>query len=175
MQEVQRTVPVSLATQNGDPGPSPFSPPRLSIIVLPFANLGGNAAQHHFVDGVTESLTTDLSRIDGSFVIGRHTAFAYKDKAADLKQIGRELNVRYILKGSVQRAGNQLRVNVRLVDAQDGNHIWADRFDKPVANLFDIMVIDRRCGQNDPTAVPMAITAASAATEFTIPTMMMSR
>ena len=75
----------------------------------------------------------------------------------------------------MQSAGNQLRVNVRLVDAQDGNHIWADRFDKPVANLFDIMVIDRRCGQNDPTAVPMAITAASAATEFTIPTMMMSR
>ena len=84
------------------------APPRLSIVVLPFANLGGDPEQEYFVDGVTESLTTDLSRISGSFVIGRHTAFSYKGKAVDLKQIGRELGVRYVLEGSVQRGGSRL-------------------------------------------------------------------
>jgi class 3 adenylate cyclase len=91
------------------------SAPRLSIVVLPFANIGGDPDQDYFADGVTESLTTDLSRIRGSFVIGRHTAFTYKGKAVDLKQIGRELNVRYVLEGSVQRGGNRLRVNVQLI------------------------------------------------------------
>jgi TolB-like protein/class 3 adenylate cyclase len=113
-------------------------PPRLSIVVLPFANLGGDAEQDHFVDGVTESLTTDLSRIRGSFVIGRNTAFTYKGKAVDLKQIGSELNVRYILEGSVQRGGNRMRVNVQLIDTASGNHLWAERFDKPLADLFDM-------------------------------------
>ena len=116
----------------------PTSAPRLSIVVLPFANIGGDPEQDYFVDGVTESLTTDLSRISGSFVIGRHTAFTYKGKAVDLKQIGRELNVRYVLEGSVQRGGNRLRVNVQLIDAETGNHLWAERFDKPVADLFDM-------------------------------------
>jgi TolB-like protein len=106
--------------------------------VLPFANLSGNPEQDDFVDGVTESLTTDLSRISGSFVIGRHTAFTYKGKAVDLKQIGRELNVRYVLEGSVQRSGKRLRVNVQLIDAESGKHLWAERFDKPVADLFDM-------------------------------------
>jgi tetratricopeptide (TPR) repeat protein len=84
------------------------------------------------------ALTTDLSRISGSFVIGRHTAFTYKGKAADLKKIGRELNVRYVLEGSVQRGGNRLRVNAQLVDAETGNNLWAERFEKPVADLFDM-------------------------------------
>jgi TolB-like protein/Flp pilus assembly protein TadD len=106
--------------------------------VLPFANLSGDPEQDYFVDGVTESLTTDLSRIRGSFVIGRHTAFTYKGKAVDLKQIGHELNVRYALEGLVQRGGNRLRVNVQLIDARTGSHLWADRFDKPVADLFDM-------------------------------------
>jgi TolB-like protein len=106
--------------------------------VLPFANLSGDPEQDYFVDGVTESLTTDLSRISGSFVIGRHTAFTYKGKAVDLKKIGRELNVRYVLEGSVQRSGNRLRVNVQLIDAEPGNHLWAERFDKPIADLFDM-------------------------------------
>ncbi len=118
--------------------PSPPSAPRLSIVVLPFANMGSDPEQDYFVDGVTESLTTDLSRIRGSFVIGRHTAFTYKGKALDLKKIGRELNVRYVLEGSVQRSGNRLRVNVQLIDAESGNHLWAERFDKPVADLFDM-------------------------------------
>ena len=106
--------------------------------MLPFTNLSGDAERDYFVDGVTESLTTDLSRISGSFVIGRHTAFTYKGKVVDLKQIGRELNVRYVLEGSVQHGGNRLRVNVQLVDAQTGEHLWADRFDKPIADLFDM-------------------------------------
>ena len=106
--------------------------------MLPFANLSGDPNQDYFVDGVTESLTTDLSRIRGSFVIGRHTAFTYKGKAVDLKQIGRELNVRYALEGSIQRGGNRLRVNVQLVDTETGSHLWADRFDKPIADLLDM-------------------------------------
>jgi Adenylate and Guanylate cyclase catalytic domain len=86
-------------------GPTPFSRPRLSIVVLPFANRSDDLAQEYFVDGVTESLTADLSRIRGSFVIGRHTAFTFKGKAVDLKQVGRELDVRYALAGAVQRGG----------------------------------------------------------------------
>jgi len=128
----------SPATQTGRARLGPLSPPRLSIVVLPFANLSGDPEQDYFVDGVTESLTTDLSRISGSFVIGRHTAFTYKGKAVDLKKVGRELNVRYVLEGSVQRSGKRLRVNVQLIDAATENHLWAERFDKSVADLFDM-------------------------------------
>jgi TolB-like protein len=113
-------------------------PPRLSIVVLPFANLSGDPEQDFFVDGVTEALTTDLSRIRGSFVIGRHTAFTYKDKPVDLKQIGRDLSVCYVLEGSVQRDGNRLRMNVQLISTETASHIWAERFDKPITDLFDM-------------------------------------
>jgi TolB-like protein len=113
-------------------------PPRLSLVVLPFANIGGGGEQEYFVDGVTESLTTDLSRIAGSFVIARNTAFAYKGKTVDVREIGRDLNVRYALEGSVQRSGDRMRVNVQLVDAETGAHLWAERFDKPVGDLFDM-------------------------------------
>jgi TolB-like protein len=88
--------------------------------------------------GATETLTSDLSRISGSFVIARNTAFTYKGKPFDVRQIGRELNVRYVLGGSVQRSGSRLRVNVQLIDAETGVHLWAERFDKPVADLFDM-------------------------------------
>src|SRR6202043_159566 len=125
-------------TRAGAATSTPLSAPHLSIVVLPFVNIGGDPEQDYFVDGVTESLTTDLSRIRGSFVIGRHTAFTYKGKAVDLKKIGRELNIRYVLEGSVQRSGNRLRVNVQLVDAVTANHLWAERFDKPIADLFDM-------------------------------------
>jgi TolB-like protein/class 3 adenylate cyclase/Flp pilus assembly protein TadD len=118
--------------------PEKSAPPRLSIVVLPFANIGGDPEHEHFVDGVTESLTTDLSRIRHAVVIGRNTAFTYKGKHVALKQIGRELNVRYVLEGSVQRGGNRVRVNVQLFDAETGNHLWAERFDKPLADLFDM-------------------------------------
>jgi TolB-like protein/class 3 adenylate cyclase len=116
----------------------PLSPPRLSIVVLPFANLSGDPEQEYFADGVTESLTTDLSRISGSFVIARNSAFSYKGKAIDVRQVGRELNVRYVLEGSVQRSGKRLRVNVQLINAKTGTHLWAERFEKPVADLFDL-------------------------------------
>jgi TolB-like protein/class 3 adenylate cyclase len=131
--------------------PEKSAPPRLSMVVLPFANISGDPEQEHFVDGVTESLTTDLSRIRGSFVIGRNTAFTYKGKAVDLKQIGRELNVRYVLEGSVQRGGNRMRVNVQLIDAETGSHLWAERFDKPLANLFDMQdeIVARLAGALD--------------------------
>ena len=120
------------------PAPENREPPRLSLVVLPFANIGGDAGQEYFADGVTESLTTDLSRISGAFVIGRSTAFTHKGKAVDLKQIGRELNVRYVLEGSVQRAGNRMRVNAQLNEAETDRHLWAERFDKLLADLFDM-------------------------------------
>ncbi len=112
--------------------------PRLSIVVLPFANLGADSAQDYFVDGVTDSLTTDLSKLPGFFVISRNSAFSYKGKPIDIKQIGRDLGVRYALEGSIQRSGPRMRVNVQLIDAESGAHLWAERFDKPIADLFDM-------------------------------------
>jgi TolB-like protein/class 3 adenylate cyclase len=124
--------------QNGGAAPTPPSAPRLSIVVLPFANVGGDPEQDYFVDGVTESLTTDLSRIGALFVIARNSAYSYKGKAIDVRQVGRELNVRYVLEGSVQRSGKRLRVNVQLIDAESGKHLWAERFEKQVTDLFDM-------------------------------------
>jgi TolB-like protein/class 3 adenylate cyclase/Tfp pilus assembly protein PilF len=118
--------------------PGAASTPRLSIVVLPFANIGGDPEQDYFVDGMTESLTTDLSRIAGAFVIARNSAYSYKGKSPDVRQVGRDLNVRYVLEGSVQRSGKRLRVNVQLIDAETGIHLWAERFDKPVIDLFDM-------------------------------------
>jgi TolB-like protein/class 3 adenylate cyclase len=128
----------TLAKRAGSAMTNAPSAPHLSIVVLPFANIGGDPEQEYFVDAVTENLTTDLSRVTGAFVIARNTAFTFRGKAVDVKKIGRELNVRYVLEGSVQRGGNRLRVNVQLIDAETGNHLWADRFDKPVADLFDM-------------------------------------
>ncbi len=118
------------------PLPDKARPPRLSIVVLPLANMSGDPEQDYFVDGVTESLTTDLSRMRSCLVIGRNTAFTYKGKAVDLREIGRELNVRYVLEGSVQRVRDQMRVSVQLIDAESGNHLWAERFDKTLGDLF---------------------------------------
>src|SRR6202167_1197781 len=112
--------------------------PRLSIIVLPFTNLSSDPDQDYFADGVTENLTTDLSRLRGSFVISRNTAFTFKGKAVDAKQIGRELGVRYVLEGSVQRAGARVRVNAQLIDTETGAHLWADRFQEEIADLFKL-------------------------------------
>jgi TolB-like protein/Flp pilus assembly protein TadD len=133
-----RAYAVSHSANADRGGPLLCSAPRLSVVVLPFANIGGDPEQEYFVDGVTESLTTDLSRISGAFVIARNTAFTFKGKAVDIKKLGRELNVCYVLEGSVQRGGNRLRVNVQLIAAETGNHLWAERFDKPVADLFDM-------------------------------------
>ncbi len=108
------------------------------MVVLPFSSIAGDPEQEHFVDGVTASLTTDLSRIRGAVVIARNTAFTYKGKPLDAKPIGRELNVRYVLEGSVQHGGNRIRVNVQLIDAETGNHLWAERYDKPLAFPYRI-------------------------------------
>jgi TolB-like protein/class 3 adenylate cyclase/Flp pilus assembly protein TadD len=133
-----RAYAVGLSGTVSRPLVRPSSAPRLSLVVLPFVNIGGDPEQEYFVDGVTESLTTDLSRINGAFVIARNTAFTFKGKALDVRKLGRELNVRYVLEGSVQRSGNRLRVNMQLVNAETGNHLWAERFDKPIADLFDM-------------------------------------
>jgi adenylate cyclase len=114
----------------------PFVAPRLSIVVLPFANLSNDPEQQYFADGVTEDLTTDLSRLAHMFVISRNTAFTYRNKPVDAKQIGRELGVRYVLEGSVRRSGNQLRVNTQLIDAETNAHLWAERFDRDTGDLF---------------------------------------
>jgi TolB-like protein len=110
--------------------------PRLSIVVLPFADLSEGGGQQYFADGITDDLTTDLSRIAGSFVIARGTAFTYQGKAAEAKQIGRELGVRYVLEGSLRRSGNQVRVNAQLIDAETDAHLWAERFDRDAGDLF---------------------------------------
>jgi adenylate cyclase len=110
--------------------------PRLSIVVLPFANLSNDPQQEYFADGITEDLTTDVARIQGSLVIARNTAFTFKGKPVDAKQIGRELGVRYVLEGSVQRSGKQIRINTQLVDAETGAHLWAERFDRDIGDLF---------------------------------------
>jgi adenylate cyclase len=116
----------------------PAQAAHLSIVVLPFTNLSGDPAQDYFADGITENLTTELSRIHDSFVIARNTAFAYKGKPIDARQIGKELGVRYVLEGSVQRDQNRVRVNAQLIDAESGAHLWADRFDEDVADLFKL-------------------------------------
>jgi TolB-like protein len=125
------------------------SSPRLSLVVLPFAYVGGDHEQEYFADGITESLTVDLSRLSSAFVIARNTAFAYKGKAIDFRQIGRDLNVRYGLEGSVQRSGNRLRLNVQLIDCDTGTHLWAERFDKELVDLFEMQddILARLAGQ----------------------------
>ena len=130
----------ALAAPKPAPAPVPqkTDPPRLSIVVLPFKNLSSNPGQDYFADGVTENLTTDLSRIRNSFVIARNTAFTFKDRAVDAKQIAKELGVRYVLEGSVQRNQNRVRVNAQLIDGETGAHLWADRFQEDVADLFKL-------------------------------------
>ena len=112
--------------------------PRLSMVVLPFANLSQDRDQQYLADGITDDVTTDLSRIAGMTVISRNTAFTYRDKPIDTKQIGRELAVRYVLEGSVRRAGNRVRVNTQLIDAQTDAHLWAERFDYATDDLFTL-------------------------------------
>jgi TolB-like protein/Flp pilus assembly protein TadD len=109
--------------------------PRLSIVVLPFSNLSGDPSQDYFADGITEDLTSDLSRLAGSFVISRNTAFTFKGKAVDARQIGRELGVRYVLEGSVRRMGGTVRVNAQLIDAGTGAHLWAEQMDVDQSTL----------------------------------------
>jgi TolB-like protein/Flp pilus assembly protein TadD len=142
----------AVVRQNASPIPPTTltaSPKRLSLVVLPFVDIRGDREQEYFADGITESLTTDLSRISGAFVIGHNTAFGYRGRAIDLRQIGRDLNVRYALQGSLQRAGDRLRINVQLVDCTLATYLWAERFDKTVADLFEMQdeIVARLAGQ----------------------------
>jgi adenylate cyclase len=127
--------PASPATLFSAPA-RPQAAPRLSTVVLPFANLGDDPAQQYLADAITEDLTTDLSRISEMIVISRTTAFTYRHKPVDAKQIGRELNIRYVLEGSVRRFAGQVRVNAQLIDAESDAHVWAERFDHNIDNLF---------------------------------------
>jgi adenylate cyclase len=117
---------------------APADAARLSVVVLPFTNLSNDPAQDYFADGVTDNLTTELSRLHNSFVIARNTAFTFKGKNLDAKAIGKELGVRYVLEGSVQRDANRVRVNAQLIDAESGAHLWADRFVEDVLDLFKL-------------------------------------
>jgi TolB-like protein/DNA-binding winged helix-turn-helix (wHTH) protein len=117
----------------GSPGP-----PHLSIVVLPFANLGGDREQQYLADAIADDVTSDLSRIAGLFVISRNTAFTYRDRSVDTKQIGRELGVHYVLQGSVRRTGSQLRVDTQLIDADTDAHLSAERFDGDAGDLFAV-------------------------------------
>jgi TolB-like protein/Tfp pilus assembly protein PilF len=147
-QRLIRTVPRKgfrfigeAAEVSGEVAPVPEiepAAPRLSIVVLPFVNIGSDPEQEYFADGITDDLTTDLSRVPGSFVIARTTALSYKGKAADVKQIGRELGVLYVVEGSVRRTGEQVQINAQLIDAATGAHIWADRFDGERWNLSEL-------------------------------------
>ena len=115
---------------------APAEAARLSIVVLPFANLSGNPGQDYLVDALTDELTTSLARIPGSFVIARNTAMTFKGKPIDAKAIGKDLSVRYVLEGSVQPSGDRMRVNAQLIDAESGAHLWAEQFDTPRADLL---------------------------------------
>ncbi|MGB9649477.1 MAG: adenylate/guanylate cyclase domain-containing protein [Stellaceae bacterium] len=126
------TASVSSTTANS----SPVAAPRLSIVVLPFTNLSNDPQQQYFTDGITEDLTTDLSRVAGMLVISRNTAFTYRNKSVDTKQIGRELCVRYVLEGSVRRSGSRVRITAQLIDAETDAHLWAERFDRDTSDLF---------------------------------------
>jgi TolB-like protein/class 3 adenylate cyclase/Flp pilus assembly protein TadD len=112
--------------------------PRLSILVLPFANLSNDPEQEYFADGLTDDLTIDLSQLTGSFVIASSTAFNYKGTKVDATQIGRKLHVRYVVEGSVRRSKNRVRVGVQLIDTETGGHLWAERFDRDIADLFEM-------------------------------------
>jgi len=120
-----------------EPVPLPL-PDKPSIAVLPFANMSDDPEQEYFADGMVEEIITALSKLRWFFVIARNSSFAYKGRAVDIKQVGRELGVRYVLEGSVRRGGNRLRITAQLVDAATGNHVWAERYDRDLADIFAV-------------------------------------
>jgi TolB-like protein len=121
-----------------DPRPALTLPDKPSIAVLPFQNMSGDAEQEYFADGIVEDLVTALSRFRNLFVISRNSSFTYKGRAVDVKQVGRELGVRYVLEGSVRKAANRVRITAQLIDAGSGAHLWADRFDGALENIFEL-------------------------------------
>ena len=111
-------------------------PDRPSLAVLPFTNMSGDPEQEYFADGITEDIITDCSKISGLFVIARNSTFTFKKQSVDIKDVGRKLGVRHVLEGSVRRAGNRVRINVQLIDAETGGHVWADRYDRDLEDIF---------------------------------------
>ena len=136
------------------------SVPRLSIVVLPFANLNNDPEQQYFADAITEDLTTDLSGIDGTFVISRNTAFTYQGRRIETRQIGRELGVRYVLEGSVRRSGDHIRINAQLIDAQIDAHWWTERFD---GNIGDLLALQDEVTRRIAHGLSLELAAAEAA------------
>jgi TolB-like protein/DNA-binding winged helix-turn-helix (wHTH) protein/Flp pilus assembly protein TadD len=132
------TIAANAPTPVASNAPPPLAAQRLSIVVLPFANLSGDPAQDYLADALTDELTTALSRIRDSFVIARNSALTFKGKPVDAKAIGKDLGVRYLLEGSVQRSGDQVRIDAQLIDADSGAHVWADQFDTPRADLLQM-------------------------------------
>jgi adenylate cyclase len=118
------------------PAPSPALPDKPSIAVLPFANMSGDAEQEYFSDGISEDLITDLSKVQALFVIARNSSFTYKGRSVKVQEIGRELGVRFVLEGSIRKAGNRVRITAQLVDTASGGHLWADRFDRELTDIF---------------------------------------
>ena len=127
----------ALPASAGAPLPLPL-PDKPSIAVLPFDNMSGDPEQEYFADGIVEDIITSLSKIASLFVIARNTTFTYKGKAVDIRAVARELGVRYVLEGSVRKGGNRLRITAQLIDADDGSHIWAERYDREIEDIFDI-------------------------------------
>jgi adenylate cyclase len=134
--EPVRVVRVLLDGAGAAPAPALELPDRPSIVVLPFANMSGDPEQDYFSDGISEDLITDLSKIKGLFVIARNSAFAYRGMSVDVRRVGRELGVRWVLEGSVRKAGNRVRITAQLIDGQSGGHLWADRYDGDLTDIF---------------------------------------
>ena len=133
-----RVYRVRLGSETATTRPVLALPDKPSIAVLPFRNMSGDAEQEYFADGIVEEIITALSRFHGLFVIARNSSFAYKGRAIDVKQVGRELGVRYLLEGSVRKAGNRVRITGQLIDTSTGAHLWADRFDGGLEDIFDL-------------------------------------
>jgi TolB-like protein len=128
-------IPLTETARAKTPLPLPDKP---SLAVLPFQNMTGDAEQDYFVDGVVEEITTAISRLPWLFVIARNSSFTYKGRAVDVKQVARELGVRYVLEGSVRKAQNRVRITGQLIDTATGAHIWADRFDGALDDIFEL-------------------------------------
>jgi adenylate cyclase len=139
--EIDQILQRRLEIAHGEPGiggPPPPSPDKPSIAVLPFTNMSGDPEQDYFADGMVEEIITALSRIPWLFVIARNSSFTYKGQVVDVKQVGRELVVRYVLEGSVRKAGGRVRITAQLIEATSGAHLWADRFDGSLEDVFDL-------------------------------------
>jgi adenylate cyclase len=135
--KVRMPAEATSGTSEAPSAPLPL-PERPSIAVLPFQNMGGDPEQDYFSDGLTEDIITALSKLRGFFVISRNSSFAYKGKSPDIRQVSRDLGVRYVLEGSVRRSGERLRVTAQLIDAATGNHVWAERYDRAIADIFTV-------------------------------------